>query len=99
MTESVTNPFVMHGARDALLDGLGHMDAQVNSIEKAVFENPGIAFDLAKRSSKASAAPYLTNFPSTMSNQTIYLSYSSQSNSTCRSYLRRRAIRSRYAKA
>ena len=48
MTELVTNRFVMHGARDALMDGLGHMDAHVKSIEKAVFENSGLAFDLAK---------------------------------------------------
>ena len=38
----------MHGARDAIMGGLTHIDAQVNSIEKAVVENPGLAFDLAK---------------------------------------------------
>ena len=41
-------PFVMHGARDAMVTGLGHMEEQVNGIEQAVIENPGLAFDLAK---------------------------------------------------
>ena len=41
-------PFVMHGARDAIAEGLVHIEQQVASIEQAVAENPGLAFDLAK---------------------------------------------------
>ena len=41
-------PFVMHGARDAMAAGLGHIEEQVKGIERAVVENPGLAFDLAK---------------------------------------------------
>jgi len=42
------SPFVMHGARDALAAGLAHAEEQVRSIEQAVAENPGLAFDLAR---------------------------------------------------
>lgn len=48
MAEVVTPPFVMHGARDAIAGGLTHVDQQVKSIEQAVSDNPGLAFDLAK---------------------------------------------------
>lgn len=48
MAEALTAPFVMHGARDAIAGGLGHIEQQVRSIEQAVAENPGLAFDLAK---------------------------------------------------
>jgi hypothetical protein len=41
-------PFVMHGARDAVADGLVHIEQQVHALELAVLENPGLAFDLAK---------------------------------------------------
>lgn len=40
--------FVMRGARAALADGLGHIEAQVEALEGAVLENPGLAFDLAR---------------------------------------------------
>lgn len=40
--------FVMHGARDAMSGGLTHIEEQVKGIERAVVENPGLAFDLAK---------------------------------------------------
>lgn len=43
-----TSSFVMHGARDALAAGLGHIEEQVRSIEQAVIENPALAFDLAR---------------------------------------------------
>jgi hypothetical protein len=43
-----TPPFVMHGARDAITGGLVHIEQQVKSIEQAVADNPGLAFDLAK---------------------------------------------------
>jgi Abortive infection C-terminus len=48
MTEAPTAPFIMHGARDAIASGLLHIEQQVESIEQAVVENPGLAFDLAK---------------------------------------------------
>lgn len=48
MAETLKQPFVMHGARDAIAGGLAHVDQQVKSIEQAVVENPGLAFDLAK---------------------------------------------------
>lgn len=40
--------FVMHGARAAMADGLVHIEEQVKGIERAVAENPGLAFDLAR---------------------------------------------------
>lgn len=40
--------FVMHGARAAMAGGLSHIEEQVKGIERAVAENPGLAFDLAK---------------------------------------------------
>lgn len=48
MAESLTAPFVMHGARDAIAAGLVHVEEQVKGIEQAVVENPALAFDLAK---------------------------------------------------
>jgi hypothetical protein len=48
MAEALTAAFVMHGARDAIAGGLVHIEQQVRSIELAVVENPGLAFDLAK---------------------------------------------------
>jgi hypothetical protein len=39
---------MMHGARDAIAGGMPHVEQQVKSIEQAVVENPGLAFDLAK---------------------------------------------------
>jgi hypothetical protein len=38
----------MHGARAAIEGGLSHIEDQIKSIEQAVVENPGLAFDLAK---------------------------------------------------
>jgi Abortive infection C-terminus len=40
--------FAMHGARAAIEGGLSHIEDQIKSIEQAVVENPGLAFDLAK---------------------------------------------------
>lgn len=48
MAESLPVPFVMYGARDAIANGLEHVEQQVASIEQAVANNPGLAFDLAK---------------------------------------------------
>ena len=48
MAAPAPQPFVMHGARDAMAGGLAHIEEQVKGIEQAVVENPGLAFDLAK---------------------------------------------------
>ena len=48
MTKPALQPFVMHGARDAMAAGLTHIEEQVKGIEQAVVENPDLAFDLAK---------------------------------------------------
>lgn len=48
MADAFAVPFVMHGARDAIASGLTHVEQQVKSIEQAVVENPGLAFDLSK---------------------------------------------------
>jgi hypothetical protein len=40
--------FVMHGARAAIAGGLLHIEEQVIALERAVVENAGLAFDLAK---------------------------------------------------
>jgi hypothetical protein len=48
MAEALIAPFVMHGARDAIAGGLVHIEEQVKAIERAVVENPGLAFDLAR---------------------------------------------------
>lgn len=48
MTETFSVSFVMHGARAAIAGGMIHIEEQVNAIELAVAENPGLAFDLAK---------------------------------------------------
>lgn len=40
--------FLMHGARMAMAGGLSHIEEQIKGIERAVVENPGLAFDLSK---------------------------------------------------
>lgn len=40
--------FVMHSARAAVSGGLTHIEEQVKALERAVVENTGLAFDLAK---------------------------------------------------
>jgi hypothetical protein len=45
---AATAAFVMYAAREAMASGLGHVEEQIKSIELAVVENPGLAFDLAK---------------------------------------------------
>jgi len=44
----IITDFVMYGARTAMADGLSHIEEQVKGIERAVVENPALAFDLAK---------------------------------------------------
>jgi hypothetical protein len=48
VSDLAPQPFLMHGARDAMAAGLAHIEAQVQGIERAITENPGLAFDLAK---------------------------------------------------
>ena len=40
--------FVMHGARGAIAGGISHIEQYVKAIERAVNEDPGLTFDLAK---------------------------------------------------
>lgn len=47
-TGTQTDAFVMLGARTAVAGGLAHIEEQVKALERAVVENPGLAFDLAK---------------------------------------------------
>jgi hypothetical protein len=48
MADVANAPFVMHGARTAIAGGMQHIEEQVTGIERAVVENPGLAFDLAR---------------------------------------------------
>jgi Abortive infection C-terminus len=48
MADAPTVRFIMHGARAAIAGGMLHIEEQVAGIERAVVENPGLAFDLAK---------------------------------------------------
>lgn len=50
----------MHGARDAVAQGWTHIDEQVRAIEEAVFENPSLAFDLAKTLVESACRTILT---------------------------------------
>lgn len=43
-----TADFRMLGARAAMTGGLYHIEEQIKGIERAVVENPGLAFDLAR---------------------------------------------------
>lgn len=56
-----TNDFVMHGARDAVSGGLTHIVRQVKGIERAVVENPGLAFDLAKTVAESACRTILSD--------------------------------------
>ena len=61
MAESpATSDFVMRGARVAMSDGLAHIEAQITGIERAVVENPGLAFDLAKTLIESTCRTILT---------------------------------------
>ena len=48
MNDLSQSSFSMRGARNAISQGLSHIEAQVQSIEEAVSNQPGLAFDLAK---------------------------------------------------
>src|SRR2546423_922793 len=51
----------MHGARAAMAGGLTHIEEQVKGIERAVIENPGLAFDLAKTVVESACRAILTD--------------------------------------
>jgi hypothetical protein len=57
---TVTAAFVMYAAREAMASGLGHVEEQIKSIELAVVENPGLAFDLAKTLIESACKTILT---------------------------------------
>lgn len=48
MDRKINGPFIMHGAREAWAKGISHIEEQIKGIERAVYENPSLAFDLAK---------------------------------------------------
>jgi Abortive infection C-terminus len=60
MAEAFAVPFAMHGARAAMALGLSHIEEQVKAIERAVVENPGLAFDLAKSLIESACRTILT---------------------------------------
>jgi hypothetical protein len=51
---------VMHGARSAMAGGLTHVEEQVKGIERAVIENPGLVFDLARTLVESACRTILT---------------------------------------
>ncbi|MGP0595266.1 abortive infection family protein [Nitrospira sp. T9] len=59
-SSSPADVFVMHGARTAIAAGLLHIKEQVNGIERAVGENPGLAFDLARTVVESTCRTILT---------------------------------------
>jgi hypothetical protein len=58
--EPLSGEFVMYGARAAMSAGLSHIEAQVKGIERAVTENPELAFDLAKTVVESTCRTILT---------------------------------------
>jgi hypothetical protein len=57
---SSSDAFVMRGARAAMARGLAHVEEQVTALERAVVENPGLAFDLAKTLIESACRTILT---------------------------------------
>jgi len=60
MADALNAPFVMHGARAAIAAGIQHIEEQVKGIERAVDENPALAFDLAKTLIESTCRTILT---------------------------------------
>lgn len=54
------NLFVMYGARAAIAGGLLHIEEQVKALERAVVDNTGLAFDLAKTLIESACKTILT---------------------------------------
>lgn len=59
-TSPLNTDFVMHGARAAMTGGMSHIEEQVKGIERAVIENPGLAFDLARTVVESACRTILT---------------------------------------
>jgi hypothetical protein len=53
--------FLMYGARAAIAGGMSHIEEQVKGIERAVVENPGLAFDLARTVVESACRTILTD--------------------------------------
>jgi hypothetical protein len=60
MVDAVASPFVMIGAREALLTGAAHLERQIIALESAVSSNPGFAFDMAKTLLESACKAVLT---------------------------------------
>src|SRR6266404_481991 len=61
MTEThTTGPFLMHGARTAMVAGMPHIEEAVKGIERSVVENTGLAFDLARTLIESTCRTILT---------------------------------------
>ena len=60
MTDTLAASFIMHGAREAIVGGMMHIEEQVKGIEQAVNENPGLTFDLAKTLIESACRTILT---------------------------------------
>jgi hypothetical protein len=60
MADGFDIPFVMHGARQAMAGGVGHIEEQVKALEQAVTDNPGLAFDLSKTVIESACRTILT---------------------------------------
>jgi Abortive infection C-terminus len=60
MATRSSSEFTMHGARAAIAAGLVHIEAQVSAIESAVFEEPSLAFDLARTLVESTCRTILT---------------------------------------
>ncbi|MGE0276088.1 MAG: abortive infection family protein [Nitrospiraceae bacterium] len=54
------NNFTMHGAREAMSAGFSQIEEHIKAIERAVSENPGLAFDLAKTLIESTCKTILT---------------------------------------
>ena len=61
MVEHSRSSFSMDGARQAVSQGLHHIEEQVNAIERAVSENSGLVFDLAKTLVESTCRTILTD--------------------------------------
>jgi hypothetical protein len=57
---AISSDFVMYGARAAMAGGLAHIEEQVEGLERAVIENPGLAFDLARTVVESTCRAILT---------------------------------------
>jgi hypothetical protein len=62
MAESpVNSEFAMFSARAAMSGGLTHIETQAKALERAVIENPGLAFDLARTLVESACKTILTD--------------------------------------